>query len=76
MTQSSPDTPSVVERTRHCQADAAIVAVHFLKDRAVFVLGEEALWMVRDDEARARRDPWRRHPGCRRRRRARHHRRR
>ena len=50
MTQSSPDTPSVVERTRHCQADAAIVAVHFLKDRAVFVLGEEALWMVRDDE--------------------------
>jgi WD40 repeat protein len=50
MTQISPDTASVIERTRHCRADAAIVAAHFLGDRAVFVLGEEALWMVRDDE--------------------------
>jgi WD40 repeat protein len=52
MTQSSPDTASVVERTRHCRADAAIVAVHFLEETAVFVLGEEALWMVRDGESR------------------------
>jgi hypothetical protein len=50
MTQSSPDAASVVERTRHCNADAAIVAVHFLERSAVFVLGEEALWMVRDGE--------------------------
>src|SRR5258708_6089104 len=50
MTQRSPDTASVAERTRHCQADAVIVAVHFLWDCAVFVLGEEALLMVRDDE--------------------------
>jgi WD40 repeat protein len=52
MTQSSPDTASVVERTRHCKADAAIVGVHFLKDSVVFVLGEEALLMVRDGESR------------------------
>jgi WD40 repeat protein len=52
MTQSSPDTASVVERTRHYKADAAIVGVHFLKDSAVFVLGEEALLLVRDGESR------------------------
>jgi WD40 repeat protein len=52
MTQTSPDTPSVVERTRRCQADAAIVAVHFLGDAAVFVLGEEALLLMRDGERR------------------------
>jgi WD40 repeat protein len=52
MTQSSPDTASVVERTRHCRADAAIVAVHFLGRCAVFVLGEEALLLVSDGEPR------------------------
>jgi WD40 repeat protein len=52
MTPSSPDTVSVVERTRHYQADATIVAAHFLKAGAVFVLGEEALLMVRDGEPR------------------------
>jgi len=52
MTHSSPDTPSVVERTRHYPADAAIVAAHFLGAGAVFVLGEEALLMVCDGEAR------------------------
>jgi hypothetical protein len=50
MTQSRPDTASVVERTRHYQADAAIVAVHFIEASAVFVLGEEALLLVRDGE--------------------------
>jgi WD40 repeat protein len=52
MTQSSPNTVSVVDRTRPCRADAAIVAAHFLGDSAVFVLGEESLWMVRDGEGR------------------------
>jgi WD40 repeat protein len=51
MTQSSPDIASVVERTRHCKADATIVAVHFLGPSALFVLGEEALLMVRDGES-------------------------
>jgi hypothetical protein len=52
MTQISPDTPSVVERTRHYPADAAIVGAHFLGATAVFVLGEEALLTVRDGEPR------------------------
>ena len=52
MAQSSPDTASVIERTRPCKADAAIVAVHFLGRNAVFVLGEEALLLVRDGEHR------------------------
>jgi WD40 repeat protein len=52
MTQTSPDTPSVVERTRRCQVDAAIVAVHFLGNAAVFVLGEEALLLMNDGESR------------------------
>jgi hypothetical protein len=52
MTQTSPDTPSVVERTRRCPADAAVVAVHFLGESAAFVLGEEALLLVRDGENR------------------------
>jgi WD40 repeat protein len=50
MAQSSPDIASVIERTRHYRADAAIVAVHFLERSAVFVLGEEALLLVRDGE--------------------------
>jgi WD40 repeat protein len=52
MTPMSPDTPSVVERTRHYPADAAIVGAHFLGASAVFVLAEEALLMVRDGEPR------------------------
>jgi WD40 repeat protein len=52
MPQSSPDTPSVVERTQPYRADAAIVAAHFLGDSAVFVLGEEALLMARAGEQR------------------------
>ena len=51
MTQTSPDTASVVERTRHHQANAAIVSAHFLGASAVFVLGEEALLMVRDGDS-------------------------
>jgi hypothetical protein len=52
MSQSSPDTPSVVERTQPYKADAAIVAAHFLGASAVFVLGEEALLMARAGEHR------------------------
>jgi WD40 repeat protein len=48
MSQSPTDTPSVIERTRICRADGAVTAVHFLKNTAAFVLGEEALWLVRD----------------------------
>ncbi|MPZ40797.1 MAG: WD40 repeat domain-containing protein [Rhizobiales bacterium] len=44
--------PSVVERVRPVPLDAPVVAVHFLKETAVFVLGEEALVMAaRDGEA-------------------------
>jgi WD40 repeat protein len=52
MTQTSPDTASVVERARHYRADAAIVSAHFLGTRVAFVLGEEALLLVRDGESR------------------------
>jgi WD40 repeat protein len=37
------DIPSVVERTRVVKADAAVVCVQFLKEAAVFVLGEDVL---------------------------------
>jgi hypothetical protein len=52
MTGSQVETPSVVERTQHWPVEGAVVSVHFLGDCPVFVLGEEALWMVRDGEGR------------------------
>jgi WD40 repeat protein len=52
MTQGSPDTASVVDRARHYRADATIVSAHILGASAAFVLGEEALLMVRDGESR------------------------
>jgi WD40 repeat protein len=39
-------TPSIAERVRRIDAGAAVGAVHFLGDRAVFVLGEEALLLA------------------------------
>src|SRR5437016_10500095 len=39
-------TPSIAERVRRIDAGAPVVAVHFLGDRAVFVLGEEALLLT------------------------------
>ncbi|HEY6254905.1 MAG TPA: WD40 repeat domain-containing protein [Xanthobacteraceae bacterium] len=51
MTQTSPDTASVVERTRQYPADGVVVGAHFLGSTAVFVLGEEALLLVRHGEA-------------------------
>ena len=52
MTQQTPDTASVVERTRRYGADGTIVAAHFLGASAIFVVGEEALLLARDGEAR------------------------
>jgi Anaphase-promoting complex subunit 4 WD40 domain len=46
--------PSVVERTRQVAAGAPVVAVHFLGERAVFALGEEALLFVAPDGAEQR----------------------
>ena len=54
MATESPNTPSVVERTRAIAAGAPVVAVYFLGRTAAFVLGEEAVVLVRDkgDEQR------------------------
>ena len=41
--------PSVVERVRPVEAGAPVVGVHFLKETAVFVLGEEALLLAARD---------------------------
>lgn len=48
------NTPSVVDRTRKVAAGAPVVAAHFLGRTAAFVLGEEAVLLVRDkgDEQR------------------------
>ena len=43
MTDSRANTPSVVERTRPVKTGAPVVAAHFLRETAVFVLGEGAL---------------------------------
>ena len=41
--------PSVVARVRPVAADAPVVGIHFIKETAVFVLGEEALLMAAPD---------------------------
>ena len=43
MTDTSGDTPSVIERSRPVAAGAAVVAIHWLGEIPVFVLGEETL---------------------------------
>src|SRR5690349_18536231 len=43
---TAADIPSVVERTRVLKFDAPVVSAHFLADRPVFVLGEEAAMAV------------------------------
>jgi len=48
MTDTAPNTPSVVERTRAVAAGVPVVAVHFLDRTAAFVLGEEAVLLVAD----------------------------
>ena len=53
MTDTRADIPSVVERMRPLDAEAPVVAAHFLGQTAIFVLGEEALLFVpRAGEAR------------------------
>jgi len=46
---AATDTPSVVERTRAVAAGAPVVAVYFVNRTAAFVLGEEAVVLVRDE---------------------------
>jgi WD40 repeat protein len=54
MSDTAPNTPSVVERTRLVSAGAPVVGVHFLDRIAAFVLGEEAVLLVsgKDEEKR------------------------
>jgi WD40 repeat protein len=49
MTDTSSNTPSVVERTRAIAAGAPVVAAYFLGRTAAFVLGEEAVLLVPTD---------------------------
>jgi len=46
MTDTSADTPSVVDRTRPLEAGGPVVAAYFLDRIAVFALGEESLLLV------------------------------
>ena len=51
MTDTRAEIPSVVERTRLIDAQAPVVAAHFLNTTAVFVLGEETLlWAPHEAE--------------------------
>ena len=52
MTDTRSDIASVVERTRPLRVDAPVVDVRFLGDTAAFVLGEEAVMLVRGGEQR------------------------
>jgi WD40 repeat protein len=49
MTDTRENTVSIVERTHPVAASAPVVAAHFLRHTAVFVLGEEALLLVEPD---------------------------
>src|SRR6476619_3823195 len=53
-TTSSGPIPSVTDRMKPVAAGAPVVAVHFLGNRAVFVLGEETLLFVTADGAEQR----------------------
>jgi WD40 repeat protein len=54
MTDTRGPIPSVVDRTKPVAAGAPVVAAHFLRSRAVFALGEEALLFVAPDGAEQR----------------------
>ena len=54
MTDTRGPIPSVVDRTKPVAAGGPVVAAHFLRDRAVFALGEEALLFVAPDGAEQR----------------------
>jgi WD40 repeat protein len=52
MTDTRSETTSIADRIRPLSVGAAVVAVHFLDDDPVFVLGEEALVFWRGTEER------------------------
>ena len=52
MTDTRSDIVSVVERTRLVAAGGAVVACTFSGERAIFVLGEEALVFAEPDGER------------------------
>jgi hypothetical protein len=52
MTTSRSHDSSIAERIRPVAAGSAVVAAHFLKDTAAFVLGEEALLFVAGEDER------------------------
>src|SRR5215213_5972446 len=54
MTDTRGPIPSVVDRTKRVAAGGPVVAAHFLGERAVFALGEEALLFVAPDGAKQR----------------------
>ncbi len=49
MIDPRPDTPSVADRTRLVAPEAPVVGIHFLGDKAAFVLAEEAVLLVAPD---------------------------
>jgi WD40 repeat protein len=51
MTDSRTDTVSIADRTHAVAAGAPVVAAHFLRHTAVFVLGEEAMLFVEPEGA-------------------------
>jgi WD40 repeat protein len=54
LTDTAPNKPSVVDRTRPIAAGAPVVSVHFIGRTAAFALGEETVLLVPDkgDEVR------------------------
>jgi WD40 repeat protein len=52
MTDTAVPIPSLADRVRLVNADAAVVGVHFLGAMPVFVLGEESLLFAGDDQRR------------------------
>jgi WD40 repeat protein len=50
-TRSPTNTPSVADRTQPVAAGGSVIAVHFLGDKAAFVLAEEAALLVGPDGA-------------------------
>src|SRR4030081_4002093 len=52
MTDTRSETTSIADRIRPLSVGAAVIAVHFLGDEPVFVLGEESLVFWREPEER------------------------
>jgi WD40 repeat protein len=53
-TRSPTNTPSVADRTQPVATGGAVIAVHFLGDKAAFVLAEEAVLLASPDGATER----------------------